>query len=234
MRLDRPVHAAVDRLPEHESPCFRIDRIVLVGDAAAQFQWALKAADPSDDRATGRCLGSEGIGLTMKRVQNAIVARGFVTTRVLAAPQDLKQGTLTLTVIPGRIRAIRFAEGSNPRATQWNAVPARPGDILNLRDIEQALENFKRVPTVDADIQITPAEGPDAKPGESDLVIKWKQAFPFRITLSVDDSGSKYTGKYQGTVTVSYDDWLTLNDLFYVSLSHDLGIGYGGGKGTHG
>lgn len=235
VRLDRSVEAAVERLPVHESPCFRIDRIVLVGNAAAQFQWALEAADPSNDRATGRCLGSQGIGLTMKRIQNAIIARGFVTTRVLAAPQDLKQGTLTLTVIPGRIRRVGFSDDSSRRATKWNAVPARPGDILNVRDIEQALENLKRVPTADADIQITPAEGPDAKPGESDLVIKWKQSFPFRITLSADDSGSKYTGKYQGSVTVSYDDWLALNDLLYVSFSHDLGVvGYGGGRGTHG
>lgn len=63
-------------------------------------------------------------------MQNAIVARGYVTTRELAAPQDLKQGTLALTLIPGRIRAIRFTEDSSPRATKWNAVPAAPGDIL--------------------------------------------------------------------------------------------------------
>jgi hemolysin activation/secretion protein len=234
VRLERPVQAGDAQLPEHESPCFRIDRIVLVGDAADQFSWALRAADPRDDPATGRCLGTEGIGLAMKRVQNAIVERGYVTTRVLAAPQDLKQGTLALTVIPGRVRAIRFSDDSSRRATGWNAIPARAGDLLNVRDIEQALENFKRVPTADADIQITPAEGTDAKPGESDLVIKWKQGFPFRVTLSADDSGSKYTGRYQGSVTVSYDHWWTLNDLFYVSLNHDLGGRYGSGKGTRG
>ncbi|PMS36380.1 hemolysin activation/secretion protein [Trinickia symbiotica] len=234
VRLQRPVQAGDERLPEHESPCFRIDRILLEGDAAERFQWAVKAANPANDRATGRCLGSEGISLTMKRVQNAIVARGYVTTRVLAPSQDLTQGTLTLAVIPGRVRRIRFSEGRGRRGTKWNAVPARPGDILNVRDIEQALENFQRVPTVDADIQITPAEGPDAKPGDSDLVIKWKQDFPFRITLSADDAGSKYTGKCQGSVTLSYDNWWTLNDLFYVNLNHDLGRGYGDGKGTRG
>jgi hemolysin activation/secretion protein len=234
VRLEQPVTAEEARLPADESLCFRIDRITLTGDAAERFQWALAAADPSDDPATGRCLGTTGINLTMKRVQNAIVARGYVTTRVLAAPQDLKQGTLALTLIPGRIRAIRFTEDSSPRATKWNAVPASPGDILNLRDIEQGLENFKRVPTADADIQIAPAEGPDAKPGESDLVIAWKQGLPFRLNLSADDSGSKYTGKYQGSVTVSFDDWWTLNDLFYVSFNHDLGGGYSDSKGTRG
>jgi hemolysin activation/secretion protein len=234
IRLERAVTPGVERLPDGESPCFRIDRIMLAGEAAAQFKWALKAADPANDRATGRCLGGEGIGLTMKRVQNAIVERGYVTTRVLAAPQDLKQGTLTLTVMPGRVRSVRFSDDSGHRATKWNAVPVRSGDILNVRDIEQALENFKRVPTVEADIQIAPAQGPDAGPGDSDLVITWKQAFPFRVTLSADDSGSEYTGKYQGSITVSYDDWWALNDLFYVSFNRDLGRRYGDGKGTRG
>ena len=233
VRLEQPA-AAQGRLPEEESPCFQIDHITLSGDAAERFQWALRAADPSEDPATGRCLGGTGINLTMKRVQNAIIARGYITTRVLAAPQDLKGGMLALTLIPGRIHAIRFTDGSGPRATMWNAMPTMPGDILNLRDIEQGLENFKRLPTAEADIQVTPAESPNAKPGESDLVIAWKQGAPFRLNLSVDDSGSKHTGKYQGTVTVSYDNWWTLNDLFYVSLNHDLGRGNGDGKGTRG
>jgi len=234
VRLERAAPADVPRLPADEQPCFAIHAIRLEGEAAERFRGELRAADPADDPATGRCVGTEGINVVMRRVQNAIMARGYVTTRVLAAPQDLKPGTLTLTVIPGRIRQVRFSDDSSPRATQWNAVPASPGDILNLRDIEQALENFKRLPTAEADIQITPAEGPDARPGESDLVIQWKQGMPFRLSLSVDDSGSKQTGKYQGAATVSFDDWWTLNDLLYVSLNHDLGGGEPGSRGTSG
>lgn len=158
VRLERPAAPAEpERLPATESPCFNIERILLTGDAAEQFQWALAAAnhaaDGLPDAASGRCLGSRGINLVMKRVQNAMVSRGYVTTRVLAEPQDLNAGTLELTLIPGRIRGIRFAAGTDARATQWNAVPVRPGDLLNIRDIEQALENFKRVPSAEADIQ---------------------------------------------------------------------------------
>ncbi|HEY9380836.1 MAG TPA: ShlB/FhaC/HecB family hemolysin secretion/activation protein, partial [Burkholderiales bacterium] len=236
-RLDRRAMPDLGYLPVGETPCFDISRIVLEGDPSAEFQWALMAADFVDgaiDVATGRCLGAGGINLAMKRIQNAIVERGFVTTRVLAAPQDLNSGTLTLTLIPGRIRNIRFTDDSDDRATHWNAMPASEGDILNLRDIEQALENFKRAPTAEADIQITPAEGPDARPGDSDLVISWKQSFPFRLSISADDSGSKATGKYQGAVTLSYDHMLTLNDLFYASVNHDLGGGESGRRGTRG
>ena len=77
-------------------------------------------------------------------------------------------------------------------------VPTRPGKPrevgithvmdkrLNLRDIEQALENFKRLPTVESDIVIEPAEAP----GESDLLITWRQSNPFRLNLSLDDGGA--------------------------------------------
>ena len=194
----------------------------MLGENASDFQWALHAANPEADPALGRCLGAAGINLSMKRIQNAIVARGYVTTRILAEPQDLNAGTLRLTLVPGRIRNIRFAEDSSSRATLWNAMPANPGDLLNLRDIEQALENFKRVPTSEADIQIVPAEGDHAQPGESDVLIHWKQKLPLRLSLSLDDSGSESTGKYQGNVALSLDHLLTLNDDSNVD-SHRIG-----------
>jgi hemolysin activation/secretion protein len=233
VRLERGAQVDLGRLPTGESPCFTINRIELIGEASERFQWALQAANESNDPALGRCLGSGGINLVMKRVQNAIIERGYITTRVLAHPQDLNSGTLTLTLIPGRVHSIRFADGASLRATKWNAVPASPGDLLNLRDIEQALENFKRIPTAEADIQIEPAAGADARLGDSDIVIAWQQAFPLRLNLSADDSGTKATGKYQGSVTVSYDDWFTLNDLFYASFNHDLD-GHGGTRGSRG
>ncbi len=232
--------AALARLPTGEAPCFNISQVSLRGEQFAQFAWVLNhlSGPQQDDAPQGQCLGAQGINVLLQRAQDALVARGYVTSRILAEPQDLKPGLLALTIIPGRIRAIRFAPDAqglpNYRATAANAVPAKSGDILNLRDIEQGLENFKRVPTAEADIKIEPAEGPDAQPGTSDLVISWQQSFPFRLSLSADDSGSKGIGKYQGSATLSYDNWWTLNDLFYVTLNRDLGGADTGPRGTKG
>lgn len=139
----------------NESPCFVINEIVLAGDSAASFNWALAAAGRTEagtDSAIGHCVGTEDIHLLVRRVQNDILRRGYVTTRVLLTPQDLNSKTLTLTLIPGRLHALRGANEHTPTATFWNAVPLAPGHVLNLRDIEQALENFQRLPTVQADI----------------------------------------------------------------------------------
>ncbi|MFJ9452211.1 ShlB/FhaC/HecB family hemolysin secretion/activation protein [Herbaspirillum sp. NPDC101397] len=235
VRLPRnDVTSPSDRIPDKETPCFTITRIVLRGDQAEKFSYVLKAVTSGKDRILGRCLGVTGINVVMARVQNELVQHGYVTTRVLAPPQDLTTGQLVLTLVPGHVRTISFASDASVRGTKWNAIPIHPGDILNLRDIEQGLENFKRVPTAEADIKIVPTTGDDAQPGDSDLVIQYQQGFPFRLALSLDDSGTKATGKYQAGVTVSYDNWWTLNDLFYVSFNHDLGGGQSGARGTSG
>lgn len=225
VRLQRDAALVAESYPTDEKPCFAIRHLDLTGDSATAFAWALKAADD----AIGRCLGSGGINTVLAKVQNALVGAGYVTTRVLAAPQDLTTGRLALLLVPGRIRAVRYAAPADQGGPSWHtAMPARPGDILNLRDIEQALENLKRVPTAEADIDIVPGE----QPGESDLLIKWQQARPIRLSLSADDSGSDSTGKYQGGATVSADNLMGWHELFYFSANRDLPAG--SARGEHG
>ncbi len=219
--------------PENESPCFTIQQIHLEGEQATLFQFSLQDVLHGEHLALGRCLGAQGINTIMSHVQNAIVAQGFVTTRILAGQQDLSSGVLKLTVIPGKVRHIHFTADSSPRIRYGNALPIAPGDILNLRAIEQGLENLKRSPTSEADIQIEPADG-NAQPGESDLVIRYRQALPLRLTFSADDGGFDSTGKYQGGMTLSGDNLLGLSDLFYINLNQDLGGGDKGSRGSRG
>lgn len=228
-RLPDAPKADAARLSGTESPCFRIDSLLLSGEHSADFQWVLDAAagPEANDDPLGRCLGTQGVNTVMARLQQAVIARGFVTTRVLAAPQDLAAGTLTFTLVPGRIAAIRATSDSSTRfganrVLLLSAIPAHPGDLLNLRDIEQGLENLKRAPTAEADIQIEPSAASDARPGDSDLVVKYVQARMFRGTLSADDSGTEATGRYQSGATVSVDNLFGLNDLFYVNGSHSI------------
>jgi hemolysin activation/secretion protein len=232
VRPDTPETTPARHLPAGEQPCFVIQQIELRGDDAGRFGWVLDALTAPDglDGPLRRCLGAGGVGVVAQRAQQALLARGFVTSRVMVEPQDLAEGRLALTLIPGRIRQVRFADPAAAHTATRNALPTKPGDVLNLRDIEQALENFKRVPSVQADIQIEPAD----EPGQSDLLIRWTQDRPVRLSLSVDNSGSRSTGRYQASATLSVDNPLALNDLFYVGLQGSLGGGDTGARGTRG
>lgn len=231
--LPGPAAGPTKALPKGESPCFTIYHLEVKGDSAVRFGWVLDhlSGPQGNDDPMGKCLGALGVGVLLERAQNALVAKGYVTSRILAQAQNLSTGQLLLTIVPGRIRAVRLElENEGARTSLASALPAKAGDILNLRDIEQALENFKRVPGADADIQITPADQPD----QSDLVIRYRSAPPFRLSLSADDSGSKSTGRYQGSATLSWDNPLGLNDVFYLTQTHDLGGGDPGVRGTQG
>lgn len=231
VRLDIQTEQVLS-LPKNEQPCFPIQQIALMDYSAdnalkiSQFQWALDKAMQSLDFTLPHCFGNQGLSLLMKQIQNEIVARGYITSRVVISEQDLNSGTLVLTAVVGKIRHTIVADSGNvPRFTRLNALTGLAfgsGDVLNLRDIEQSLENLKRVPTVDADIEILPAEDGNAQVGDSDLKISYSQAFPFRVNLGLDDSGSTSTGKWQASGTLSIDNIFSANDLFYASVTHSL------------
>ncbi|MDO5692208.1 MAG: ShlB/FhaC/HecB family hemolysin secretion/activation protein [Pseudomonadota bacterium] len=250
------------RLPSDESPCFILHRIQFQapdGQAVAPALMSgldtavLMSREPDsrqrvDDSPIDRCVGANGINTLLERAQNHLIDRGYITSRALAGAQDLKSGVLNITIVPGYVTAIRAkpaeaVEGAEPTSGRhigaaglYTALPTGAGRLLNLRDIEQGLENLKRAPTADADIQIVPADPaslPAGAPafGQSELQVAYQQGRPVRFGVSLDDSGTRGTGKYQGGITFSVDSPLGLNDLFYVSLNHGLA---GSARGTRG
>ncbi|MFL9872954.1 ShlB/FhaC/HecB family hemolysin secretion/activation protein [Paraburkholderia megapolitana] len=214
-----------------ESPCFRIQSFVL--DVPSTLPDAVRArgasALPMDQFAfasewlnhyAGQCVGKQGLDVIVKGLSQTILSRGYVTTRVLVPEQDLSSGTLKLALIPGVIRQLRFAD-PKVRGTWKSAFPARGGDLLNLRDLEQGLEQMKRVSSQDVDMQIVPTD----VPGESDVVVTVKRTKPWTLVASVDNSGARATGKLQGNVSLGIDNPLGLNDIFNIGINQDLEFG---------
>lgn len=213
------------RIPTDEHPCERIHQVQLTGPLSADFQWLLDSLSgpDQDDAPQDRCLGATGISVLQTRMQNALIHRGYITSRVLVGSQDLNAtGLLVATFVPGLLRSIGFTPDSDQNAFAGNALPAVPGQPLQLRDVEQGIENLKRPPSADADIQIVPVEQASGDVGQSDLVIHYRQPHPLRMNLSADDGGTKATGKNQGSVTVFWDNPLALNDLLSFTAGHNL------------
>lgn len=222
-----------------ETPCFRIDTFAL--DVPSTLPDAVRekgaSALPLDrfafahdwlDHYKGQCVGKEGVNALTKGLQQAILSRGLITTRVLLPQQDLSTGTLQVALVPGVIHALRF-EQSDTSGSWKSAFPARAGDVLNLRDLEQGIEQMKRVSSQDAEMKIEPT----STPGESDVVISVKRSKPWSIVASVDNSGSRATGKLQGNVGIGIDNPLGLNDIFSAGASQDLYL-HDHARGSHG
>lgn len=194
----------------------------------------------------GKCMTVNDINAIATRVQNRLIEQGYVTSRIMVGDQNLTDGELRLTLIPGKIAqvVVNTADSKVPvYVKQTNrAYPAildtaltiQTGKLLNIRDLETTLLNFKRVPSADANFKIVPSHtglNPSADNaintlgtlGFSDILIDYTQHRRLRGSLSIDDSGSKSTGKYQGVGTLSLDNLANYNDLFYLSFGRDLG-----------
>lgn len=194
----------------------------------------------------GKCMTVNDINAIATRVQNRLIEQGYVTSRIMVGDQNLTDGELRLTLIPGKIAqvVVNTADSKVPvYVKQTNrAYPAildtaltiQTGKLLNIRDLETTLLNFKRVPSADANFKIVPSHtglNPSADNaintlgtlGFSDILIDYTQHRRLRGSLSIDDSGSKSTGKYQSVATLSLDNLANYNDLFYLSFGRDLG-----------
>ena len=220
-----PVH---QQLP-NEQACALIDRVVIQGVLFSEaLQTALSGVN-GDDSPYGRCLGSQGVTLLIQRVQQALVEQGYITSHVQVPKQDLNSGELVLQVNEGRVARIRTESGDETETPLPRLIWAvREGRILNLRDIEQSSDNLQRLPSLKSKIQIEPGEAP----GTSDLAVNMQASRPLRGGWSVDDGGSRNTGKLQGNATVSWDNPLGLGDLFYFTKGQDLGDKDNGPRGS--
>ncbi|WP_232484376.1 ShlB/FhaC/HecB family hemolysin secretion/activation protein [Burkholderia ubonensis] len=214
-----------------ETPCFRVDRFVV--DVPDSLPDGVKAkgasALPMDrfafarewlEHYTGQCVGKQGLDVLVKALSQDILSRGYITTRVLLPEQDLSSGALKVSLIPGVIRRVHFAD-EKLRGTWKTAFPTRDGELLNLRDLEQGLEQMKRVSSQDVSMQIVPAD----VPGESDVVLDVKRGKPWTVVASIDNSGTRATGKLQGNISLGIDNPFGLNDVFNVGASQDLEFG---------
>ena len=164
-------------------------------------------------------MGGLGLKTLQEHLHARLIDQGRVTARVLVPEQSLAAGTLTLRYVPGRISAVQ-SEGA---AGWWRtALPTWPGGELNQRDLDQALENIRRLGS-QADASIDVAPGPEL--GDSDIVIKPGTGKRWHAYIGGDNAGMESTGKEQINAGLTLDSPLFLYDQFSVSWNSNAASG---------
>ena len=210
-------------LPADENVRFPIAKVVLENDSGKFYFLRHISRDYE-----GRELSLKDINEVIGKMNRELMERGFSTSRVVIPEQNLSSGDLHLVLQIGRIHAVRFAEGSDTLYT-YNLFPFRAGDVLNVRDIEQGLEQAKRLPSQDITVKLLPAQEPQM----TDILLTVTRGKNFYGTISVDDSGLEDTGKLQWYTSVGVDQIFQRNDILRVGMNLD-GAQDGYAKGTRG
>lgn len=195
-----------------ETPCFLLRQVAWDGPEPPSQLRRLAAA------VIGACVGGQGLKALQEHLHARLVEQGLVTARVLLPEQSLAGGTLTLRYLRGRIAAVR-SEG----AVGWwrTAMPTGPGGSFNQRDLDQALENIRRLQgQADAVIDVAPG----AEPGDSDVLIKPGSGKRWHAYLGGDNAGMESTGKNQINAGLTLDSPLFLYDRLSVSWNGNAGL----------
>jgi len=198
------------RFPD-ETPCFVLREIIWEGS-------------PPDDSlrrlaelAVGACAGGHGLKALQKHLTAALFAQGFVTSRVLVPEQSLRSGRLVLRYLPGHIVGVK---GDGLIGWWRTVVPTGPGGELKQSDLDQALENIRRLPgQADAVIDVAPS----GHAGGSDILIQPGTGKRWHGYLGGDNGGLDSIDKYQTYAGLSVDSPLFLYDQLSVSWTSNAG-----------
>lgn len=152
-------------------------------------------------------LGEKRIALLLRKLNAALAQHGLITSRARVSSIDVPNGELAITLVAGRIEAIRDS-GQTPASRVGNAFPVQANDTLLLEDIEQGVHQIQRLRLYQAEVRILPGQAPEA----SLIDIQLTESKPWWLQLGVDNQGSKATGTERARVSLSLDNRLGLLD----------------------
>ena len=90
-----------------------------------------------------KCTTPALIGSVMETLNNFYIDEGYVTTRAYVAPQDLRDGSLDIVIVEGRIESLQFDNTTDLTKNRVDlAFPVEPGDVLNINSLERGLDQL--------------------------------------------------------------------------------------------
>lgn len=199
---------------EEPQVAYAIERIVLDDDDAPSAGSLAVLR-----RYEGRSLTLNDVVDLVKELNDDYASRGFVTTIVTLPGQNLASGILHVQVVWGRISGITLngepLSGVIDKVRVEAALPGWQGQVLNIRQIDQLVENLSTTGKT-ATVEVKPADAP----GASILAVQIQKQRVLSGSSMMDNSGSeRRDGTRKNTLQLSVSDLLPLND--------ELSFGYG-------
>lgn len=207
--------------PISELPCFPIRKINLHSSSDHRFSFLISQLYKQLSISSEICVGEKNLKIIQQYAQNILIKNGFITSYVYFDHQDLMNKTLFLSIQSGYLNQITFKDQSHKLTSlgQYSSFPIQKGKILNLFELEQGLENLRRLNHTEINIDIVPSY----RENHSDLIVNRKQTKQFELGVGINSFGGKNTGKYQTEIDLNIYSLFGLNDSFYAKYHRDIG-----------
>lgn len=203
---------ATPMAPAQDTRCFDIQEIRLEGAALLGEADKQRLLAPF----VGQCLGAGQLNNVLKAVTSAYIDRGYVTSRAYLPQQDLSTGILRIVVVEGRLEGLDSSAMASDRELAM-AFPGQVGEVLDLRELEQLVDQLNRLPSRPAQLELLPGEAV----GGSRVGLQGTRDKPWRVALSRNNDGQKSTGEQQWGAGFEWDSPLGLADQLSLRATGD-------------
>lgn len=201
------------RAAMEDARCFTIQRIDIQGADTLGPAQRTELVQPY----LGQCLGVAQLNELLGVVTDRYLQLGLVTSRAYLPQQDLSTGILTLQVVEGRLEGIRPADdsGLSPREVNM-AFPGHVGELLNLREVEQLVDQLNRLPSNGAQMELAPGEAV----GGSTVLVRNAAQKPWRASLSRNNDGQRSTGQQQWGTLINRSGIIESDSFFNITAAN--------------
>lgn len=183
--------------------CFEVRHIRLEGASLLGDADRLALVQPFE----GQCLGTGQLNALLKAITDHYIGRGYVTTRAYLPQQDLADGELQVIVIEGRLEGLDSSALASERELAM-AFPGQAGEVLNLRELEQLVDQLGRLPSRQAQLELVPGE----EVGGSRVRLEGRRDKAWRVSLNRHNDGQNSTGEQQWGAGLDWDSPFGLAD----------------------
>ncbi len=201
--------------------CFQINNIALDGNTILSKYDISKIINQYQNT----CVSVQTIGEFVRKVNALYTGKGYITTQVYVKEQNLKSGSLTLSIIEGKVEDVKFGNNTTAdKVTNYFITPLSSGDVLNFKAVDQTAENLSYIPSYNYKTNIEAG----SKAGLSKINIGGKRSFPISPYIETDTLGQQYTGHNRYTIGSRIDNPLKLGDSLnfkYTSTYNDSSDG---------
>lgn len=197
-----------------KGPCLNITAISVDGIFKIPQRDIRKVIQPYENS----CINTQRIEEIMGKLTALYLSKGYAAARFYLPEQDLKNGTLKLRVEEGKLSRLQLTDRAKGTMSLKTAISSAEGKPLNLRDLEQALDQVNKLQSNNATMNIYPGE----KTGESIVVFDNQPSKRWNGYFSYDNKGQDSTGRNQAALGVGFDNVFGLNDLLNLSYNRSL------------
>lgn len=190
-------------------PCFAIKSVRVTGHEP------FGALPEGYQHLIGTCATAADIAEALNRINSYYQAKGFITTWAFLPEQNIADGQLNIQIVAGRVEGYIYSDGRQADRRIRGAFPSQRGDLLNLRDLEQGLENFNAPRSASGRFQLIPGE----RPGGSFVQIFAQDSRRFHFDAELKNTGFETTGVAKGALNFGVDNLFGVSDQLSFGLT---------------